>query len=71
VLNFSVLVLAQLLAARRWLWGPLIQTPFLIMHITLGWCPPLLWFRPPGFRTCFEIQGEREALLRHLGNLPL
>jgi hypothetical protein len=71
VLNFSVLVFAQLLAARRdrrWLWGPLIQTPFLIMHTTMGWCPPVLWFRPLGFRTRFEIQGEREALLKHLGD---
>ena len=73
VLNFSVLVLAQLIAARRdrrWLWGPLLQTPFLIMHATVGWCPPVLWFRPLGFRTRFEIQAEREALLKHLGALP-
>ena len=72
-LNFSVLVLAQLIAAtrdRRWLWGPLLQTPFLIMHTTMGWCPPVLWFRPLGFRTRFEIQAEREALLVHLGELP-
>jgi hypothetical protein len=48
----------------------LIQTPFLIMHTTMGWCPPVLWFRPLGFRTRFEIQGEREALLKQLGNLP-
>jgi hypothetical protein len=69
ILNFSVLVFAQLLAARkdrRWLWGPLIQTPFLLMHATLGWCPPVLWFRPMGFRTRFEIQAEREALLQRL-----
>ena len=73
VLNFSVLVLAQLIAAkrtRRWLWGPLIQTSFLIMHTTIGWCPPVLWVRPMGFRTRYEIQAEREALLRHLGELP-
>jgi hypothetical protein len=71
--NFAVLVFAQLVAARRdrrWLWGPLIQTPLLLMHATLGWCPPSLWFRPLGFRTRFEIQGEREALLRRLGELP-
>lgn len=52
-LNFSIFVFAQLLAARgnkKWLWGPLIQTPFLFMHATLGWCPPSLWFRP-GKRT--------------------
>ena len=73
MLNFATLVFAQLLAAtrdRRWLWGPLIQTPFLIMHATIGWCPPSLWFRPMGFRTRFEIQVEREALLRRLSALP-
>lgn len=73
MLNFAVLVFAQLVAARknrRWLWGPLVQTPFLLMHATLGWCPPVLWFRPLGFRTRFEIQAEREALLRRLGELP-
>jgi hypothetical protein len=71
--NFAALVFAQLVAAtrdRRWLWGPLLQTPLLMMHATVGWCPPTLWFRPLGFRTRFEIQAEREALLRHLGQLP-
>lgn len=74
MLNFGVLVLAQLVAAqrdRRWLWGPLVQTPFLLMHATMGWCPPSLWFRPLGFRTRFEIQAEREALLQRLGELPV
>lgn len=66
MLNFAILVFAQLLAARKnrkWLWGPLIQTPFLAMHATVGWCPPSLWFRPMGFRTRQEIETEREALL--------
>ncbi|MCA1562870.1 MAG: hypothetical protein LC804_22240 [Acidobacteria bacterium] len=39
-LNFAALVFAQLVAARkdrRWLWGPPIQTPFLLMHATVGW----------------------------------
>jgi len=43
MLNFAAVVFAQLVAARhdrRWLWGPLIQTPFLMMHATIGWCPP-------------------------------
>jgi hypothetical protein len=73
MVNFAALVFAQLVAARRdrrWLWGPLVQTPFLMMHATLGWCPPSLWFRPMGFRTRFEIQAEREELLRRLGTLP-
>ena len=72
--NFATLVFAQLVAAtrdRRWLWGPLVQTPFLMMHATLGWCPPSLWFRPMGFRTRFEIQAEREELLQRLGELPV
>jgi hypothetical protein len=67
MLNFSALVLMQLLAARKnkkWLWGPLIQTPFLLLHATYGWCPPMLWFRPMGFRTRQEIQEEREILLK-------
>lgn len=74
IANFAGLVLAQLLAARRdrrWLWGPLLQTPLLMMHATVGWCPPMLWFRPMGFRTRFEIQAEREVLLQHLGELRL
>lgn len=74
MLNYATLVFAQLLAARRdrrWLWGPLVQTPFLIMHATLGWCPPSLWFRPMGFRTRSEIQAEREALMRRLVELPV
>ena len=50
--------------------GPLIQTPFLTKPATIGWCPPSLWFRPMGFRTRFEIQAEREALLRRLRELP-
>ena len=70
MLNFAVIVFAQLLAARKnkkWLWGPLLQTPFLAMHAIVGWCPPSLWFRPMGFRTRQEIEAEREALL--LGGL--
>lgn len=72
MLNFSVIVFAQLLAARKnrkWLWGPLIQTPLLLLHATVGWCPPMLWFRPLGFRTRQEIQAEREALILKLYSL--
>ncbi len=35
MVNFAALVFAQLVAAtrdRRWLWGPLVQTPFLMMQ---------------------------------------
>ncbi len=72
MLNFAVLVFAQLVAARkdrRWLWGPLIQTPFMAMHSIMGWCPPSLWFRPMGFRTDKEIQSEREELLAILSRM--
>ncbi len=47
--------------------GPLVQTPFLMMHATLGWCPPSLWFRPMRLRTRFEIQPEREEPIRAFG----
>lgn len=69
MVNFSIFVFAQLLAARKnkkWLWGPLIQTPFMFMHATLGWCPPSLWFRPMGIRTKKEIQAERGILIKLL-----
>lgn len=49
--------------SKNLLWGPLILIPFLIMHSTLGWSPPLLLLRKLGFRTRFEIQQEREELL--------
>lgn len=67
--NFSVLIFAQLLLARKnrkWLLGPIVQIPFLFMQSTLGWSPPSLWFRPLGVRTAKEIQAEREALLSNL-----
>jgi hypothetical protein len=71
MLNFSVIVLAELLLARNknrnWLLGPLIQTPFLLLHATLGWSPPSLLLRSMGFRTRHEIQAEREVLLNALG----
>lgn len=69
MLIFSGLVFTQLLAARKnknWLWGPLIQTPFLFLHATMGWCPPVSILRPLGFRSRQEIQAEREALLKYL-----
>ena len=61
MVNFAALVFAQLVAAtrdRRWLWGPLVQTPFLMMHATLGWCPPSLWFRPNGIPHAVRNSGR-------------
>lgn len=71
MLLFSSVVLAQLATAVKkkngnWLLGPLIQTPFLLLHATFGWCPPMPVLRKLGFRTRFEIQAEREELLNAL-----
>lgn len=69
MVNFGALVLPQLILARKnskWLIGPLIQTPIMLFHAFKGWCPPLLWWRPMGFRTRHEIQAEREELIRFL-----
>ncbi len=70
MINFAVVMFAQLFLAakksKKWLIGPLIQTPFLFMHATFGWCPPSLWFRPIGFRTRKELQSERDVLLAAL-----
>jgi hypothetical protein len=48
---------------------PLIQSAFIFMHSTYGWCPPVPVLRSLGFRTRFEIQSEREELLNALINL--
>ena len=71
MLFLSGLVFGQLAGAmktktRNQLWGPLIQTPFLILHAAFGWSPVTLIFRKFGFRTRFEIQAEREVLLNIL-----
>ena len=69
VFRFEIVYRAR--QPSTWIYGAvLFGLPFLMMHATLGWCPPSLWFRPMGFRTRFEIQAEREELLRRLGNLP-
>ncbi len=69
MVNFSIIVFTELLLARKnrkWLWVPIVQTPFLFMQAALGWSPPSLWFRLLGIRTSKEIQAEREALLSNL-----
>jgi hypothetical protein len=43
-----------------------VQLGFLLVHGTVGWCPPLPVFRRLGFRTKTEIEGERRALLNAL-----
>lgn len=37
---------------------------FLLQHALHGWCPPIPVLRRLGFRTCREIEDERNELLR-------
>jgi hypothetical protein len=48
---------------RRWLVLPLFVTGFLFQHAVQGWCPPVPVLRRLGFRTVYEIEEERRALL--------
>lgn len=66
MLGLSLVLIPQLLMARKsrnWLRVPILQTSFLFMRATLGWCPPDIPLRALGFRTRKEIQNERETLL--------
>ena len=47
---------------RRWLMLPGIVLPFLLMHATQGWCPPVPIFRRYGIRTRQEIDRELYAM---------
>jgi hypothetical protein len=47
---------------RRWLLVPGIVLPFLLMHATQGWCPPVPAFRRAGVRTRQEIDRELYAM---------
>lgn len=42
------------------------QLGFLLLHGTVGWCPPASLFRRLGFRTQREIGHERQQLLQAL-----
>jgi hypothetical protein len=42
------------------------QIGFLLMHATIGWCPPVAIWRRFGVRTKVEIEAERSALLAAL-----
>lgn len=42
------------------------QMAFLMLHATVGWCPPVALFRRLGFRTKSEIDTERDLLVRAL-----
>lgn len=50
----------------NWLRFFSVQLGFLLLHGTVGWCPPLPVFRRLGVRTKSEIEAERRALLNAL-----
>ena len=54
---------------KGWLYFFSAQLGFLLLHGTLGWCPPLPVFRRLGVRTKTEIEAERQALLQALPSL--
>jgi hypothetical protein len=49
--------------ARKWIVLPVMVSGFLLQHALQGWCPPVPVFRRMGFRTCLEIERERQALM--------
>jgi hypothetical protein len=57
------------LGRRRtgWLYFFGAQLGFLLMHATVGWCPPLVVWRRLGVRTKHEIELERSLLRGALG----
>jgi hypothetical protein len=56
--------------SRRWLSLPALVTGFLFQHAVQGWCPPVPVLRRLGFRTVYEIEQERRALLALKGRRP-
>ncbi|MFA6237921.1 MAG: hypothetical protein WC635_11375 [Bacteriovorax sp.] len=69
----STVIFSQLISAykrrnKNMLWGPLIHSPLLFMHATLGWCPAVPVLRQLGFRTRFEIEEEKDELIRVLAH---
>jgi hypothetical protein len=47
---------------RKWLWLSAFVLPFLLLHATQGWCPPVPLMRRLGVRTRREIDAEKYAL---------
>ena len=60
-IGFTGLLLS--FADRRWIILPMLVTGFLFQHAVQGWCPPVPILRRLGFRTSYEIEEERRALL--------
>lgn len=53
---------------KRFFAIPAVIAAFLLQHAIQGWCPPLPVMRRLGVRTAEEINREREALKRALGD---
>jgi hypothetical protein len=70
--RYSRLGLLELLGLRRrrtgWLYFFGAQMGFLLLHATVGWCPPMAVWRRLGARTKTEIELER-SLLRNALNM--
>jgi hypothetical protein len=73
-MNASALAFAGVAAGalhdRRWLMLPALVTTFLFQHAIQGWCPPVPILRKMGFRTVYEIEQERYALLSLIKKTP-
>lgn len=67
VLGFAGVALGAT-SDRRWLTLPALVTAFLFQHAVQGWCPPVPILRRLGFRTAYEIEEERRALLAARGD---
>lgn len=69
--NASTLALTGLVLGvtvnRKWLMLPGLVLPFLLQHGLQGWCPPLPVLRRLGVRTRGEIDREKYALVRLIG----
>jgi hypothetical protein len=70
--RYSRLGALELLGLRRhrtgWLYFFGVQMGFLLLHATVGWCPPMAVWRRLGARTKTEIELER-SLLRNALNV--
>jgi hypothetical protein len=60
-LSVTGLVFSKLFG-RKWLLLPALALPFLFLHATQGWCPPVPLLRRLGIRTRREIDAEIYAL---------
>jgi len=67
VIGFAGIALATT-NSRRWLALPALVTTFLFQHAIQGWCPPVPVLRKLGFRTLYEIEEERRALMALRGD---